>query len=88
MLRFVSRDGGQQGRVHRVRTADGLRAGGCECRVVDTLHVLSLTPGRRRRGQQRLKTSSGTKACLEGEDIHFILGKFFFNAAFVFCDFS
>lgn len=74
---FVSRDGGQQGQqVHRVRTAGGPRAGGCECRVVDTLHVLSLTPGRRRRGQHRLKTSSATKACLEGEDAHFILGEF------------
>lgn len=56
-LRFVSRDGGQQGRVHG-------EDGRCKCRADHTLHVLGLSPGRRRTGQRRLKTSLGRKLVL------------------------
>lgn len=65
----MSRDGGQRGRVHR-------EDGRCKCRADHTLHVLALSPGRRRTGQRRLKTSLGKKAAPEGEDTTFILRKF------------
>lgn len=64
-LRFVSWDGGQQGRVHR-------EDGRCKCRADHILHVVGLSPGRRHTGPRSL----GKKAGPEGEDTNFILRKF------------